>query len=63
MLYKDNTTKLLNLQDFEVEKIEETETLIYLRYTQSHAQRLLSFLIIIFARKISVILSPYPVKL
>ena len=31
MLYKDNTTKLLNLQDFEVEKIEETETekLIY----------------------------------
>lgn len=26
MLYKDNTTKLLNLQDFEVEKIEETET-------------------------------------
>ena len=29
MLYKDNTTKLLNLQDFEVEKIEETEKLIY----------------------------------
>ena len=25
MLYKDNTTKLLNLQDFEIEKIEETE--------------------------------------
>ena len=25
MLYTDNTTKLLNLQDFEVEKIEETE--------------------------------------
>ena len=31
MLCKDNTTKLLNLQDFEVEKIEEPETekLIY----------------------------------
>ena len=31
MLYKDNTTKLLNLQDLEVEKIEETEAekLIY----------------------------------
>ena len=29
MLYKDNTTKLLNLQDFDVEKIEETEKLIY----------------------------------
>ena len=25
MLYIDNTTNLLNLQDFEVEKIEETE--------------------------------------
>ena len=25
MLYNDNTTNLLNLQDFEVEKIEETE--------------------------------------
>ena len=25
MLYTDNTTNLLNLQDFEVENIEETE--------------------------------------
>ena len=25
MLYIDNTTNLLNLQDFEVENIEETE--------------------------------------